>query len=176
MPSEVILITQSLLIALPPLGVVLVTTVVWHHSPVRLSLTLAMIIAGMLPALVFRPMGALTPEWLVRAPLLMPGFSAGVAVGFCWPPPVDPAPRSTAWGVGMRAAGLAAAGYCMPILGLLAYQAYAALTFARPCPGANCYTQVLSSVFQALVEIFAAFFAILLVLAGGALGALLRDR
>jgi hypothetical protein len=77
--------------------------------------------------------------------------------------------------MGMRAAGLAAAGFCLPILGLLAYQVYAALTFARPCPGVNCYTQVLTSVYQAVVEIFAAFYAIVLVLAGGALGALLRD-
>jgi hypothetical protein len=97
-----------------------------------------------------------------------------VAVGFGWPAPLDASPRATAWGTGFRAAGMAAIGFCLPIVGLLAYQVTSALFFAPPCPGPNCFSQVLSTFFFALVEIFATLFAIVLALVGGALGALLR--
>lgn len=164
------------LIVLPPGLILLSGGILGRGSLPRLPLVLVALIAGLLPALLIQPPGALTPEWLARAPLLTPGFSAGAAIGFGWPPPISRSPRSTAWGAGLRAAGVAALGFSLPLLALIAFEAYVSVASVKVCSILTCYTQYLNVAYLVLAAVFAAIFGPLLALVGGAFGALLRGE
>ncbi|MBF6592497.1 MAG: hypothetical protein IVW57_18455 [Ktedonobacterales bacterium] len=176
LPHPQTLIVRTLLLLWPPVMIVLVGAVIGRTALSRLALALGVVLLAALPAALLRPPGALTEVWLARGPVLAPALSAGVAIGFAWPLARGRSPRSTAWGGGLRAAAVGALGFCLPLLALIAFEVYALLTFAKPCPGQNCYFGYIEFAYLGLVEAFAAVFSLLLVLLGGAFGALLRGE
>jgi hypothetical protein len=163
-----------LLIALPPILLLLFCALLGCTSWVRLVAAFVLIVGTALPAFLVRPPGTLSPDWLARAPLLVPSFSAGVAIGFGWPLPRYRSPRTTAWGSGMRAAFWGAAGFALPGIALVGFELYFMVIAVPSCAGPTCFVQDINFAYLALVEGFTLIFGTLLALAGGAAGAMLR--